>query len=65
MHILNLRSKSTKLNIFLKRTPKNVKTNAFSIHVHLWFANINTQFLLDPYAIATYYTSYMTKIDKS
>jgi hypothetical protein len=33
--------------------------------VHLWFANINISFNLDPYAIATYCTSYMTKIDKS
>ncbi len=33
--------------------------------VHLWFANIDFQFILDSYVAATYYTSYMTKIDKS
>jgi len=33
--------------------------------VHLWFANINIWIILDPYAVATYCTSYMTKIDKS
>jgi hypothetical protein len=59
-------SKLTKPHIFLKRTSKNIKTNAFSIYfVHLWFANIDIQFILDPYAVATYYTSYMTKIDQS
>jgi hypothetical protein len=30
----------------------------------LWFANIDIQYILDPYAIVTYCTSYMTKIDK-
>jgi hypothetical protein len=33
--------------------------------IHLWFANIYIQFVLDPYVTATYCTSYMTKIDKS
>jgi hypothetical protein len=33
--------------------------------IHLWFANIDIQFVLDPYVTATYYTSYMTKINKS
>ncbi len=38
----------------------------YNIHdVHLWFANINIWFILDPYAVTTYCTSYMTKIDKS
>ncbi len=31
----------------------------------MWFANIDIQFILDPYAAITYCTSYMTKIDKS
>jgi hypothetical protein len=65
-YILSLRSKFKKQNIFLKWTPKNIKSNAFSILVsHLWFANTNIQFILDPYAVATYCTSNMTKIDKS
>jgi hypothetical protein len=50
----------------LKQTPKNIKTNVFSICVvHLCFANIDIQFILDPYVVATYHTSYMTKLDKS
>jgi len=66
VHILSLRGKLAKLHIFLKWTLKNIKTNAFNIHVaHLWFAKIDIQFIFNPYATATYCTSYMTKINKS
>jgi hypothetical protein len=66
VHILSFKSKLTKLHIFLKQTLKNIKTNAFIKHVvHLWFANIDIQFILDPYATTTYCTSYTTKINKS
>jgi hypothetical protein len=45
IHTLNLKSKLTTLDIFLKRTPKNIKINAFSTCViHLWFANTYIQF---------------------
>ncbi len=48
------------MQIFLKQTPKNIKINPFSIHVaHLWFVNIDIQFILNPYATITYCTSYM------
>jgi hypothetical protein len=30
----------------------------------LWGANTNAQYILDPYAAAWYYTSYLTKINK-
>jgi hypothetical protein len=64
LHILNLESRLTKSHIFLKQAPKNIRINAFNIHdVHLWFANTYIQCILDPYATATYCTSYMTKID--
>ncbi len=50
----------------MKQILKNIKTNAFNIHdAHLWFANTNIQFILDPYVTTTYCTSYMTKINKS
>jgi len=65
-YILSFKIKLTELYIFLKWTPKNIKNNAFNIFViHLWFANTNIQFILDPYASITYCTSYMTKINKS
>ncbi len=52
--------------IFLKRTPKSIKTNVFNICVvHLWFKNKDIQFILYPYVVTTYYTSYMTKINQS
>jgi hypothetical protein len=36
-----------KATVFLKQTPKNKKINAFSTCVvHLWFANIDIQFIL-------------------
>jgi hypothetical protein len=39
--------------------------NSFSIHVGpLWEANIDAQYILDPYATTTYYISYLTKVDK-
>jgi hypothetical protein len=65
-YILSLRSKLTKLHKFLKGTTKNIKTNAFNICVaHFLSENTNIQFILDPYADATYCTSYTIKIDKS
>ena len=52
--------------IFLKRTLSDIRTNAFNKSIsNLWYANTNIQFILDPYAAATYCTSYMTKVDKS
>ncbi len=64
--ILGLRkSKLTKAHIFFKIIFNNINTNAFNIRdVHLWFANTNIQFILDPYVVATYCTSYMNKINK-
>jgi hypothetical protein len=55
-----------KVTHFFKQTLKNIKINAFNTRVvHLWFVNTNVKFILDPYAAATYYTSYMTKINNS
>jgi len=44
---------------------KDIRTNAYVIKVApLWEANINTRFILDPYATTSYYTSDLTKIDR-
>jgi hypothetical protein len=49
----------------LEHKPNDIWTIAFSVHVGpLWEANINSQFILDPYAIAIYCISYLTKVDK-
>jgi hypothetical protein len=64
-YILSLRSKLTKPHIFYKWIFRYIKINAFSIDVaHLWFTNIDIQFILDPYATITYCTSYMKKLNK-
>jgi hypothetical protein len=40
-------------------------TNVFGIHVKpLWGANIDAQYILNPYATTSYCTFYLTKIDK-
>ena len=65
-YILILRNQSIKPHIFLGRSPNNIRTNAFNQKIaHIWHANIDIQFILDLYAIATYCTSYMTKVDKT
>ncbi len=50
--------------MFFKCNPKDIKTNLFNKHTKpLWEANIDAQFILDPYA-TSYYTSYLTKVNK-
>jgi hypothetical protein len=42
------------------------KTNAYAIKtVALWEVNNDIQFILDPYAIASYCTSHLTKFDRT
>jgi hypothetical protein len=65
-YILVFKSHLTKPQVFLKRLPSNIRTNAFNKKIsHIWYANTDIQFILDPYAAATYCTSYMTNVDKS
>ena len=50
--------------VLLKINPCDNWINSFSKHVPtLWYANTNAQFILDSYAIGTYCSSYMTKMD--
>ena len=65
-YILAIRSQLNRPQIFLKRGLNDIRTNAFNQNIaHMWFANTDIQFILDPYVAATYCTSYMTKVDKS
>jgi hypothetical protein len=51
--------------LFFKQKPNDICTNVFGIHAGLlWGANTDAQYILDPYAIALYYSSYLTKINK-
>ncbi len=64
-YIDSLCDKLTKPTLFLKREMKDIRANVYAIKVApLWEANPNTQFILDPYVATSYYTSYLTKIDK-
>jgi hypothetical protein len=50
--------------VLLKRQPADIWINSFSRKVPtLWYANTDTQFILDAYDIASYCSSYMTKQD--
>jgi hypothetical protein len=41
------------------------RTNVYAIKAAtLWEVNIDIQFILDPYVVASYYTSNLTKIDR-
>ncbi len=60
-----LKVKLKKPTIFLQRSCK-VQTNSFGIHVgNLWQINMDVHFIFDPYATPSYYTSYLTKNDKT
>ena len=55
-----------KPTLFLKQKLSHIWNNNFSKDMQVMLkANIDVQYMLNAYAIASYYTSYMTKIDKS
>jgi hypothetical protein len=65
IYLLALQCTLWKPTLFLKCKPCDIRINSFSIHVGpLWEANIDAQYILDPYATTTYYISYLTKVDK-
>jgi len=65
-YIICLHTQLKRPQIFLKRKLCDIHTNAFNKTIaNTWYANKDIQFILDPYATATYCTSYMTKVDKS
>ena len=48
--------------LFLKRTPSEIMINSYNTKLlKAWQANIDIQYVLDPYACATYILSYITK----
>jgi hypothetical protein len=54
-----------KPTLLLKCNPNDISRNAFNIHAwFLWETNIDAHFILNPYIVATYCTSYLTKVDK-
>ena len=48
--------------LFLKRSPSEIRINNYNAHLlQAWKANMDIQYVLDPYACATYILSYITK----
>ena len=48
--------------LLLKRSPSEIRVNCYNSNLlNAWQANINIQFVLDPYACAVYILSYITK----
>lgn len=49
-------------SLFLKRTPSEIRINNYNTTLlKAWQANMDMQYVLDPYACATYILSYITK----
>jgi hypothetical protein len=64
-YILGLWHAIQKPTLFFKCKPNDICINVFGIYVWpLWETNIDTQYILDPYAITSYFTFNSTKIDK-
>ncbi|KAK3087854.1 hypothetical protein FSP39_011503 [Pinctada imbricata] len=61
-YIKCVRSSINSPKIFVKRTPSEIRVNMYNEHLLLaWNANIDLQFVLDPYACAMYIVSYISK----
>lgn len=61
-YIQAIRSSLKQNRVFLKRSPNEVRINAYNpILLKCWQANMDIQFILDPYACAVYIVSYISK----
>ena len=61
-YIKCIRSSLAASKVFLKRSPKDIRVNLYNESVlKAWKANIDIQFVLDPYACAMYIVSYISK----
>ena len=61
-YLLALRSSFIRPTVFLKRNVNELRINAYNETVlHLWKANMDLQYILDPYACVVYIISYIGK----
>ena len=61
-YILGIRSSLKQPTVFLRRTPWEIRVNAYNKHIILaWRANMGIQYVMDVYACAKYVASYITK----
>ena len=60
-----IRSSLTDKKLFLKRAPSELRVNNYnSVLLRAWRANMDLQFILDPYACAMYIVSYISKAQR-
>ena len=60
-YIKCIRSSLRGPRVFLRRKPSDIRVNAYnSVLLQVWAANIDIQFVLDPYACAMYIASYIS-----
>ena len=65
MYILAVRSTIIKRKIFLKRKLEEIYINNYMKDlVHVWNANHDIQYVLDPYSCVVYICDYLTKNNK-
>ena len=61
-YILAIRYTLKRDTLFLKRQPSEIRINIYNTNLlKAWQANMDIQYVLDPYACATYILSYITK----
>ncbi|XP_078353763.1 uncharacterized protein LOC144638437 [Oculina patagonica] len=61
-YILAIRHTLKRDTLFLKRAPSEIRINSYNTNLlKSWQANMDIQYVLDPYACATYILSYITK----
>ena len=61
-YILGIRSSLKQPTVFLRRTPWEIRVNAYNKHIILaWRAHMDIQYVMDVYACAKYVASYITK----
>lgn len=64
-YIQAIRSSLKQNRVFLKRSQNEVRINAYNpILLKCWQANMDIQFILDPYACAVYIVSYISKVQR-
>ena len=64
-YILAIRSSLKSTTIFLKRTPSEIRVNAYNpALIRAWRANMDIQFVTNVYACAMYIASYVTKAQR-
>lgn len=62
VYILAIRSSISSPKVFVKRNPDEIRINNYnSVLMKCWEANLDVQFVLDPYACASYIVSYISK----